>query len=150
MQADLATAIDQPGLLVSSGSAIPWKVTTTKDGSVGPSAAHNGDISENQSSRMSAWVVGPGKLDFRWFVSSEWNSDFVQFHLDGKLVAVKSDIVRDWRRVDPIELTTGIHRLDWTFVKDGVDYPSDAEDTAWIDDLRLFGYTAYMLSLIHI
>lgn len=144
LRVDLATAIEQPNLPVSSASAIPWQVSTTKMDAVSQNSAHNGVVDNNQSSRMSAWVAGPGKVDFRWFVSSEWNSDYLQFFIDGKIIIWKADQMRDWKRVESINLSAGLHRLDWVFVKDDYNYPMLDDDTGWIDDLRLFGYSKYI------
>ncbi len=77
----LAEAVDNSGLTWFTGGDADWsgqKSTYYYDGA----AAQSGNISHNQSTWIQTMISGPGNLSFYWNVSSEANSDFLEFYID--------------------------------------------------------------------
>ena len=85
-------------------------------------------------------VVGEERLlEFSWRVSSEIDFDFLEFHLNGRLLERISGEL-DWRRFTR-PLGVGRHRLHWRYVKDfGANGGMDA---GFIDRLVLHAVALY-------
>ena len=126
----LLSALDDSSLIWLSPSGLGWRSQTnvTHDGL---DAAQSASIVADQNTAMQTSVRGAGELSFWWKVSSERDSDFVRFKIDGKDQAELSGDV-DWRK-EVIFVPDGPHFLEWLYVKDQAD--SAGFDTAWVDEV---------------
>jgi hypothetical protein len=133
----IADGTDTPQLSWSAGGATPWRGhnAVTIDG---VDAGATGRISHNQETWMQTTVAGPGRLSFRWKVSSESGYDYLRFRLNGAEVTAIPRISGNtgwlWRS---IVVPAGAHTFRWTYSKDGsADRGSDA---AWVDLVKFAG-----------
>ena len=131
-------AIEQPMAAVSNLSAVPWTVSSTRS-FAGSTSAGSGNIGNNESTKMTAYVAGPGSASFHWNVSSEEDSDFLVFLLDGEEIDRISGEV-GWTEVN-VDLPAGLHELQWCYEKDAA--TSQGADGGWVDNLQLSGYAAF-------
>jgi hypothetical protein len=90
-------------------------------------------MSHNASSGFTFSPDGPGRLTFRWNVSSEYYYDTLNFYVDNALTAQISGKNVTWSSVTNTVLTAGPHTFKWEYAKD-VD-TSVGQDTAWISDV---------------
>ena len=77
-------------------------------------------------------MTGPGRLTWRWKVSSEDTYDFFNVKEDG---VTKSSISGEtnWA-AGTLTLASGVHTIRWTYDKDP--FLSVGRDEAWLDDVR--------------
>jgi hypothetical protein len=126
----LATALDNPSLVWTTGGSALWsgQTSTTHDG---VDAAQSGTIGDTQESWLQTTVTGPGTLSFWWKVSSEADYDWLRFHLDGVLQDQISGEINWLQRV--YNIPEGSHVLRWRYVKD----PStpSGQDRSWLDQV---------------
>jgi hypothetical protein len=85
--ASLQQALDA-GWTVTTAGDDDWFSTPTGD-YYGDDCAESGDISDEESSEMSAIVEGSGTVSFYWKVSSEQDADYLKFYLDGEIKGVR-------------------------------------------------------------
>ena len=129
---DLADALDAPALTWTSGGQSPW---TAQHGGIshdGSDAAESGTLTDAAESWLQTQLTGPGVLSFFWKVSSEAESDFLHFYIDGELQdgSISGEI--DWvQRV--FVLPSGTHILRWRYSKDLTG--SGILDAAWVDQV---------------
>ncbi|HWH69724.1 MAG TPA: immunoglobulin domain-containing protein, partial [Candidatus Sulfotelmatobacter sp.] len=126
----LPEALDGANLVWSTGGSSNW-VAQTNITFDGQGAAQSGAISNRQNSWLATTVMGPGTLSFKWKVSSEGNSDFLTFAINGVAKgAIAGEI--DWQ-LQTFVLAAGAQTLQWTYAKD----PSFARgaDAAWLDNV---------------
>jgi hypothetical protein len=97
----------------------------------GFAAGRSGAISNGQYSRFQTTVTGPGNLSFWWKVSSQTNSDFLTFSLDGAPHAAVSGEL-DWTQLS-LDIIEGTHTFEWIYAKDGGG--SGGQDAAWVDQV---------------
>jgi hypothetical protein len=128
---DLSEGLDTPLNFITGGSA-NWFVQTTTY-YYGGDAAQSGDISHNQYSWMQATVSGAGTVKFYWKVSSENNSDFLEFYIDGWLRDRISGEV-DWEEKTYTISTPGLHTFEWRYVKDA--RTDSGNDSGWVDKVE--------------
>src|SRR6185369_10991819 len=83
-QPTLAEALDTAGLTWTTGGNASWlgQTNVTFDG---VDAARSGTITDGQESWLQTIVTGPGVVAFWWKVSSEGDSDVLQFYMGGAL-----------------------------------------------------------------
>ena len=124
----LGEAVDAPYLGWSTGLATPW-VVETNIVHTGNASSRSGAISNNQSTLLAASITGPGVARFWWRVSSQTNSDFVSFLVDGvEYAALSGEVGWNWRTFDVPE---GSQLLQWVYSKDAAG--SSGLDRAWVD-----------------
>ncbi len=125
----LATAVDNAGLVWTTGGDAPWfaQITTTYDG---VDAARSGAITDNQESWMQTTLTGSGTLSFWWKVSSEDTWDVLEFYLDGVLQSDPITGETGWQQ-RTFTIPPGSHTVKWRYVKD--DSISSGLDTGWVD-----------------
>jgi len=127
----LSEALDTTLSFTVSGSADWFAQTTTSY--YGGDAAQSGNISGSQDSWMQTTVNERGTVKFYWKVSSEEDYDFLEFYIDGWLQDQISGSV-DWQQKTYTINTSGLHTLEWRYVKDGsVDSGSDS---GWVDKVE--------------
>ena len=101
---------------------------TTHDGIA---AGQSGAVADNQMSRLSTTVSGPGTLSFWWKVSSQTNSDYLNFYANGVLQAAISGNV-DWQQ-KTFYLAAGTQTLEWVYKKDVIG--NAGQDLGWVDQV---------------
>jgi hypothetical protein len=100
----------------TAGDSPPWHLQTTNTHD-GVSAWQSGAIGDNQTNQLITAFAGPGTVSFWWMVSSEVESDFLEFQIDGAPQASISGLT-NWQQKTFI-LGPGAHELTWLYLKDG-------------------------------
>jgi len=91
---DLSAPLDQTNLITASSGNSPWTIAS-ENSAIGGSLAQSGQITDNQDSKLTLLVQGPGTLRFRWRVSSEEGFDILSYSLNGTpLAEISGDL--DW------------------------------------------------------
>jgi bacillolysin len=111
----------------------PWTVVGPSSGNASNSA-RSGVIADNGRTELHrvVHVRSSGSLFFARRVSSEFNFDFLSFHVDGIPVgATSGNAAWGFPVYVPITLPPGAHELVWVYEKDSI--VSVGEDAAWID-----------------
>ena len=123
-------AVDAPGLTWTSYGGADWEGQTevTHDG---VDAGRSGAIGNSSHTGASLEVVGPGRLNFWWKVSSEPDWDFLEVYIDVNFYDQISGEV-DWQPRTLI-LGAGTHTVDFEYNKDFSD--SAGADAGWIDQV---------------
>lgn len=110
----------------------PW-IVVTENPYEGTYCLKSGTISHNQQSvlQIQLTVLADGEISFAKKVSSENYYDFLEFLVDGVVVA-------NWSGEEPWSLysrniTAGEHTFTWRYRKDGS--ISSGSDAAWIDNI---------------
>ena len=129
--------------------ALDTSLSFTTDGDIGwfsqtamsyydGDAAQSGDVLDNQESMIQTTVTGVGTMSFYWKVSSEAGYDFLEFYIDGVLQDRISGSV-DWHQMIYTITGSGLHVLDWRYVKD---YSvNEGDDNGWLDFVVWSGST---------
>ena len=128
--AALTQSLDLEGATWTASGEQPWfaQDRVTHDG---VDAAQSGAIGDNQSSRLTTSLTGPGYLSFWWKVSSEAGWDDLSFSLDG----VEKGVITgetEWTQFS-YYLPAGAHTLTWAYTKDQSD--AVGEDAGWLDEV---------------
>jgi formylglycine-generating enzyme required for sulfatase activity len=98
-------------------------------------AARPRAITHNQTSTLEITFNTPLKaISFYRKVSSQENSDYLRFYIDGVLIASWSG-EQDWNR-QTYTITPGTHTFRWSYIKDGSG--DNRYDSAWIDNVTLY------------
>jgi len=119
-------------LSFTTGGSADWFSQTTTSYYDGD-AARSGDISQEEDSWIQTTVSGARMVSFYWKVSSEEDFDFLEFYIDGSPEDRISGSV-DWQQKTYTITTSGLHALEWRYVKDGsVDSDSDC---GWVDKVE--------------
>jgi hypothetical protein len=126
----LPEALDTTNLTWSTGGDAGWygQTNVTHDGT---DAAQSWTIANYQQSWIETTVSGPGNLSFYWKVSSQTNSDYLEFYVNGVLRMNVSGEV-DWRQRS-FPLPPGTNTVRWRYVKDV--FGSAGQDAAWVDQV---------------
>jgi len=131
--ASLAVALDAPTLVFITGGDRPWRTVAEIALPRGHSAARSGAVLDNwQTSWITTTLTGPGRLKWRWKVSSEKDYDFFSALLDANSLSSISGET-DWAE-QTLNVATGVHTMKWALKKDP--YLSVGKDAAWLDDVR--------------
>jgi hypothetical protein len=94
------------------------------------SAARSAFISAGQTSWLRTTVTGPGKIEFWWKVSTDYELGYLQFSCLGQTLEINGEY--EWEFVS-IPLPAGQHVLEWAYVKlPGFFMMGDA---AWLDEV---------------
>ena len=131
----LAKALDTCGVVWSNPGNTNFtywtgQTSVTHDGA---DAVESGAITHNQESWMAMDVIGVTNVSFWWKVSSETNSDFLQFYSDATLLSSISG-ERGWLS-NSFSITTNAHTLKWRYVKNPSDFNSKGLDRGWVDQV---------------
>jgi RHS repeat-associated protein len=127
----LANAVDSP-LTYTTGGNVWWsnQISTYYYG--GDAAQSGSDVNDNEESWMQTTVSvqTSGTVSFWWKVSSESNSDWLEFYVDD----VRQDRISgtvDWQEKRYTISASGSHTLKWRYVKDGSG--SAGSNCGWVD-----------------
>ncbi len=117
----LQTALDNTTLSFTTGGSSSWvgQASTTHDG---VDAAQSGVLGNSQTNWLQTTVSGTGTISFWWYVSSEQGYDFLEFLIDGSVVASMSGTNNVWTSKSFDISTSGTHTLQWRYRKDGSQY----------------------------
>ena len=131
-QLSLGEALDSPvQLWLTDNSNHMWNWSGQNETFThGNSAAQSGPISNNEWTRLTTIVEGPGDLSFYWKVSSELNYDKLHVVIDGVEQAnISGD--QDWIKKDFSGLSDGVHTIAWYYTKNAI--IDLGEDAGWVD-----------------
>jgi RHS repeat-associated protein len=132
--ADLAEAVDSGLSYTTGGDANWWRETGAnyhdEDCAVGTAW-------DDGASWMETEVEGAGTLKFWWKVSSEANSDYLEFYVDDVLKGAISGTAGDWDDASFQVTGSGLHTLKWRYAKDESD--SEGDDCGWVDYVQWSG-----------
>ncbi len=103
-----------------SGTLITWE------------AARSAPVTNGESTVLQTTVTGPGTIYFSWKVSSETNSDFFQFLINGFEHSRISGGV-DWQQ-QSFPIPAGTQALEWRFAKDATG--SAGLDAGFLDSVE--------------
>ncbi len=100
--------------------------------------AKSGNIDDGYENGQESWmyinVQGPGTVRFKWKVSSQQWSDYLEFYVDDiQRYSISGEC--DWRDDGPFTVTgTGPHQLKWRYAKN---YEfSEGEDCGYVKDVN--------------
>jgi len=112
--------------------SLPWMIVLNSVYK-GYYSARSGAITHGQISSMSftADTTGLPTISFAYKVSSQSNSDYLRFFIDGVEQNKWSGNI-DWS-VAAFPLSNGIHTFEWRYTKDNV--VSSGSDSAWLDEI---------------
>jgi len=111
------------------------ELATARDGD----AAQSPPIGDGKYTRVfpNDPIQGPGALSFYWKVSSQWNGDFLRFHLDGNIQPVfEISGYRDWERKVYYIADSGTHEVMWVYWNDASG--AEFDDCGWLDDVQFY------------
>jgi hypothetical protein len=126
----LPIALDATNLDWSTDGNANWHGLTDVSHD-GVAAGQTCCITNGGHTRVLTTVTGPGTLTFWWKVSSQANSDYLSFSVNGTTQASISGEV-DWQQ-QTYYLPVGSLTLAWNYTKDASG--SDGLDKAWLDQV---------------
>lgn len=94
-------------------------------------------LADGRSSSIETPVMGPGLVSFAWTVSSELNSDFFRFEIDGTVsdqISGNSNGNNIAWKTFTRNIPAGPHILRWRYIRD--ESVSDGLDAAWLDNIQ--------------
>jgi len=94
-------------------------------------------IGADENSWIQTTVSGTGTVKFYWKVSSDYDHEFLEFYIDGRLRDRISG-TQNWLQKTYTITTEGSHTLEWRYVKDTEDYEDDESnsDCGWVKDVE--------------
>ncbi len=119
----------------TSGGNLPWGIST-QNKYEGYFSAQSGAIGNNQTSSFSITyrVMNEDNINFYKKVSSELDSDKLNFYIDGQLRGSWSGTSQGWTQAS-FPVSAGVHTFEWSYKKDGSGESGD--DCAWVDYIEL-------------
>lgn len=139
----LADALDDPGLVWTTGGDANWFAQTSETHD-GTDAARSGAIGDDESTWLQTTVTGPGTLSFWWRASSEPSYDILEFLLDGDWqdeLSGDSGWVYSTYTIPP-----GTHTLRWNYYKDSCCIDEDTLDAAFLDEVSFVPTTSPVIT----
>jgi len=123
-------ALEASNITWSSTNSIPWfgQPNVTHGDTT---AAQSGSIGHNQETTLQSSLTGPGQLSFWWKVSSQTNTDTLQFKINGVVEATISGEV-DWQQLT-FYLGSGTNLLQWRYSKGATG--AAGQDAGWLDQV---------------
>ncbi len=134
---DLAAATEYTATTLSTGGNRPFWGSRGTWAAVGSDCATSGTIGNNQTSSFSTSVTCKRQVIFRWRVSSQANSDFLEVYVNG----VRRNRISGtpgWATVT-LNLDFGNNTVEWRYVKDG--FGSTGDDRGFVDEIRFVDAT---------
>lgn len=128
---DLDEALGGAGLTWVTGGSVPW-LSQNMVAVAGVVAAASGSVGDSQSSFLETSVIGPGRVVYRWAVSSEPSFDLLRFEVNGTAQLERSGLV-PWQMASAIISASGTQVLRWVYVKDVS--VSMGRDQAYLDQV---------------
>jgi len=139
----LATALDAPALVFTTGGDAAWQPVVDAVAQSGYTSARSGAIGAEAETWLDATVEGEGTLSFRWRVDCEQDDggeatwDRLAVFVNG-VEAARIDGKTDWQTVSlPVSGKTTIR---WSFYRDDWDEPGQThENCGWVDGVIFTG-----------
>ncbi|KAJ3436422.1 hypothetical protein M0812_18480 [Anaeramoeba flamelloides] len=128
----LTQALGYTTFPINTGGGAKWFVQSMNTDN-GESAVRSGVCDHLEESWMRTTVRGKGMVIFSWKVSSEKNSDYLNFNIDSRLITRISGS-QEWRNISYNILSEGEHMIEWVYTKDKSG--SYGEDCGYIDRFR--------------
>ncbi|MFK7799938.1 MAG: T9SS type A sorting domain-containing protein, partial [Aureispira sp.] len=128
---NLANATEYATTALTTSGNRPFWGSLGSWGDVGADCATSGTIGNNQSSSFSTQVVCKSQVHFRWRVSSQVNSDFLEVYVNG-VRRTRISGITGWATVT-LPLAAGRNTVEWRYVKDG--FGSVNEDRGFVDQI---------------
>ena len=119
-----------------SGGNAEWFLQDTESAD-GLDALQSGSIIDGQRSCFETVVQGPAAIAFDWQVSSEENSDFLTFSIDGQYKESISGNL-SWRQTYHVINTSSRHKVRWCYEKDVSGTANN--NSAWLDQLNISSF----------
>lgn len=116
---------------VTSGNGGNVWFSQTSESQDGVDALRSGAITNGQTSYLQASVFGPGTLNFWWKTDSEFDSDFLEFRIDGILASTPISGPRGWSQRSVSVTGAGQHFVSWTYRKDAAG--ASGQDAGFVD-----------------
>ncbi len=140
----LPAAVDNSGLVWTTGGNAPWfaQTTNTHDG---VDAAQSGLITHGQESWMQTTLTGPGTLTYWRKVSSEPGYDYLEFYLDGVLQSGRIAGTVDWQK-QTNSIPAGVHTAKWRYMKDP-ECCTEGQDAGRVDEVSYAGSTQLQFAI---
>jgi hypothetical protein len=107
-------------------------VAVNQEYSTGGDSVQSGNIGDSSISSLKMTVTGPVDVAFDWKVSSQVDSDWLSFELEGIGVTERISGSTEWT-TEKYSLGPGEFSLVWTYFKD--ESGCDLDDCGWIDNL---------------
>ncbi len=127
----LAETLDLPGYVFENDSGAPWQIVADPVHR-GTTALRSGSIRDNDTTRLSTTITGPGVFSFWWKVSCEASFDRLICTINGQEIAEISG-EKDWAYVEAVISGGAPVTVTWAYDKDLSD--SDGLDCGWLDDV---------------
>jgi hypothetical protein len=124
---ELNAALGTTNLSWATSGDNSWFVETTNTYNSSPAAAHSGSVTNNQYSKLSVTVTGPGTLTFYW--SSIANDPNQGFYYEFDVDRNQNDGyygTSSWRQDGPFTILAGTHTLSWMVTANGDTDPTEA------------------------
>lgn len=139
---DLGNAVDAPQFVWTTGGDAPWFEQSLVQFD-GVDAAQSGAVELFGESWIETTIEGPGLLEFRWRVQSEFDIDYLEFIVDG---SYETEITGDteWEYFSHT-LSPGLHTFRWRYYQS--DVPGEAEHAAWLDSVTFTSGAAPVITL---
>ena len=130
----MAEAVDS-GLSYTTGGDADWQPTNWPYHYGGDSA--EGTAWDDGESWLQTEVEGAGTITFWWKVSSEANSDYLEFYIDGQLQNYPISGEQAWAEKNYTITGSSTHTLRWRYAKNASG--SAGDDTGWVDQVQWSG-----------
>ncbi|MBN1508553.1 MAG: hypothetical protein JW955_17015, partial [Sedimentisphaerales bacterium] len=130
----LANAVDSTLSYTTGGDKVWYRQTDTYYYDA-DAAVSGDDVNDNEQSWMQTTVnvQTTGALSFYWKVSSQSDSDWLEFYIDDERQDRISGAV-DWQPKSYTITTSGSHTLKWRYVKDASG--SSGSNCGWVDAVQ--------------
>lgn len=133
----LPNATEYSATTFTTGGNRPFWGSLGSWASVGSDCATSGTIGNNQTSSFSTTVSCKRQVVFRWRVSSQANSDYLEVYVNG-VRQNRISGVTNWATIT-LNLGYGNNTIEWRYVKDG--FGSVNEDRGFVDEIRFIDAT---------
>lgn len=128
---DPGTAIGTTNLSWTTSTAYPWAVNTAVY-DAGSESLSSALIGDNESSWLETTVTGPGRVVFRWALSSESLYDLLRFSVNDVVQSEPYGFI-PWEEVTYAITEPGEQKLRWSYLKD--ESVSVGLDRAYLDQV---------------
>lgn len=128
---DPGTAVGTTSLSWLTSSTHPWAVNVAVY-DAGAESLSSASIGDNQTSWLETSVTGPGRVVFRWALSSESSYDLLRFSVNDAVQSEPNGFI-PWEEVTYAIAEAGEQKLRWTYIKD--ESVSVGLDRAYLDQV---------------
>lgn len=109
----LEEALDQPGLIWTTGGSRPWSSVRSPFAPDEEDAVHNPNLDEGESAWLETTVQGPGRFEVRWTPLFEPQPRRWQMLINGEPRTWASDLRRPKLNTRFLDFPNGAHTIRW-------------------------------------